>query len=81
LDLLTAEMDMYIHHSPMELTTGKAIPNIVHSVLQQAVCQRLADWIVSALLYRTTHVITIPVPGYVSAKMIDGSIQINMLKL
>jgi hypothetical protein len=81
LDLLTAEVFMYMHHSPVELSIGKAIPNMVHSVLQQAVRQSLSVWVVSALLYGTTHVIAIPVPGCVSGEMRDGSFQINKLKL
>ena len=81
LDLLTAEVYMYMHHSPVELSTGKAIPNMVHSVLQQAVRQSLSVWVVSALLYGTTDVIAIPLPGRVSGEMRDGSFQIDKLKL
>ena len=81
LDLLTAEVYMYMHHSPVKLSTGKAIPNMVHSVLQQAVRQSLSVWVVSALVYGTTNVIAIPLPGCVSGEMRDGSFQIDKLKL
>jgi len=81
LDLLAAEVYMYMYHSPVELSTGKAIPNMVHSVLQQAVRQSLSVWVVSALLYGTTKVIAVLLPGRVSGEMRDGSFQIDKLKL
>ena len=81
LDLLAAEVYIYMYQSPVELSTGKAIPNMVHSVLQQAVHQSLSVWVVSALLYGTTKVIAVPLPGCVSGEMRDGSFQIDKLKL
>jgi len=81
LDLLAAEVYMYMYQSPVELSTGKAIPNMVHSVLQQAVHRSLSVWVVSALLYGTTKVIAVPLPGCVSGEMRDGSFQIDKLKL
>ena len=71
---------MYMYHSPVELSTGKAIPNMVHSVLQHAVHQSLSVWVVSALLYGTTKVIAVPLPGRVSGEMRYGSFQIEKLK-
>jgi hypothetical protein len=81
VDLLTAEMAMYMHHCPVDLSTGKAIPNMVHSVLQQAVRQSLSVWVVSALVYGTTQVIAIPAPGVVSGEMSDGGFHIDKHKL
>ena len=81
LDLLAAEVCMYMHHCPVELSTGKAIPNMVHSVLQQTVRQSLSVWVVSVLLYGTTKVIAVPLPGRVSGEMGDGSFQIDKRKL
>jgi hypothetical protein len=81
LDLLAAEVYMYMHHCPVELSTGKAIPNMVHSVLQQTVRQSLSVWVVSALLYGTTKVIAVPLPGRVCGEMRDGSFQIDKLKI
>ena len=72
---------MYMHHCPVELSTGKAIPNMVHSVLQQTVRQSLSVWVVSVLLYGTTKVIAVPLPGRVSGEMGDGSFQIDKRKL
>ena len=68
LDLLVAELRMYIHHSPVPLAPGDVLPNMVHSVLQQATRQSLSVWVVSALLYRTHQVIAIPSPGCVGEK-------------
>jgi hypothetical protein len=68
LDLLVAELRMYIHHSPVSLAPGNVLPNMVHSVLQQATRQSLSVWVVSALLYGTHRVVAIPSPGRVGDK-------------
>jgi len=68
LDLLVAQLRMYIHHSPVALAPGNEIPNMVHSVLQQATRQSLSVWVVSALLHGTHRVIAIPSPGRVGEK-------------
>ena len=65
LDLLVAELRMYIHHSPVALAPGNVLPNMVHSVLQQVTRQSLSVWVVSALLYGTHRVVAIPSPGRV----------------
>lgn len=70
IELLVAEVGMYIYHSPVALGCEDVLPNMVHSVLQQAVRQSLAVWVVAALLYCTERVIAIPLPGIVSVK--DG---------
>ena len=68
LDLLEAELWMYIHHSPVALAPGNVVPNIVHSVLQQVTWQSLSVWVVSALLYGTHWVVAIPSPGRIGEK-------------
>ena len=70
MDLLVAEVGMYIYHSPVGLGREDVLRNMVHSVLQQAVRQSLSVWVVAALLYRTERVIAIPLPAVVSVK--DG---------
>ena len=70
IELLVAEVGMYIYHSPVALGCEDVLPNMVHSVLQQAVRQSLAVWVIAALLYCTERVIAIPLPGIVSVK--DG---------
>jgi len=68
LDLLVAELRMYVHHSPVALEPGNVLPNMVHSVLQQITRQSLSVWVVSALLYGTHQVVAIPSPGRVGEK-------------
>jgi len=68
LDLLEAELRMYIHHSPVALAPGNVVPKMVHSVLQQVTRQSLSVWVVSALLYGTHRVVAIPSPGRIGEK-------------
>jgi len=68
LDLLEAELQMYIHHSPVALAHGNVVPNMVHSMLQQVTRQSLSVWVVSALLYGAHRVVAIPSPGWIGEK-------------
>jgi hypothetical protein len=81
VDLLTAEMTMYMHYCPVDLSTGNAIPTMVHSVLRQAIRRSLFVWVVSALVYGTTQVIAILTPAVVSGEMSDGGFHIDKHKL
>ena len=71
-DLLVAEMEMYIDRSPVVPTYKGTLPNMVHSLLQQAVRQSLSVWIVSSVLFGTAQVISIPSPGVIDSPMKDG---------
>ena len=68
LDLLEAELWMYIHHSPVALAPGNVVPNMVHSVLQKVTQQSLSVWVVSALLYGIHQVVAILSPGQIGEK-------------
>ena len=53
VDLLVAEIEMYIDWSPVVPTYKDTLPNMVYSLLQQAVCQSLSVWIVWSVLFGT----------------------------
>jgi len=72
VDLLVAEIEMYIDRSPVVPTYKDTLPNMVHSLLQQAVRQSLSVWIVSSVLFGTAQVISIPSPGVIDSPMKDG---------
>ena len=72
IDLLVAEVEMYIDRSPVVPTYKDTLPNMVHSVLQQAVRQSLSVWIVSTVLFGTAQVIAIPSPGVIDGPRKDG---------
>jgi hypothetical protein len=72
VDLLVAEIEMYIDRSPVVPTYKGTLPNMVHSLLQQAVRQSLTVWIVSSVLFGTAQVISIPSPGVIDSPMKDG---------
>jgi hypothetical protein len=72
IDLLVAEVEMYIDRSPVVPTYEDTLPNMVHSVLQQAVRQSLSVWIVSSVLFGTAQIIAIPSPGVIDGMSKDG---------
>jgi len=72
VDLLVAVIEMYIDQSPVVLTYKDTLPNMVHSLLQQAVRQSLSVWIVSSVLFGTAQVISIPSPRVIDSTMKDG---------
>jgi len=72
VDLLVAEIEMYIDRSPVVPTYKDTLRNMVHSLLQQAVRQSLSLWIVSSVLFGTAQVISILSPGVIDSPMKDG---------
>jgi len=72
VDLLVAEIEMNLDRSPVVPMYKDTLPNMVHSLLQQAVRQSLSVWIVSSVLFETAQVISIPSPGVIDSPMKDG---------